>query len=203
MYLNDFTTILSMKDCNNIAAKNRLNQHVPEFQTFLQLSEAILKTNGVYNPIVVEIGVLDSSQKEFYAQLLNAEYYGIDINPKSGADLIGDSGNLNMVHRLLDLLEDRKPDLIFIDGLHTYEGVKRDFELYAPLAKYIVGVHDILTPKNSPNDSVDVARFWKEVWEENKNDTIVTIRHHNKKPNNVFNGRPLGIGVVIKGQVTI
>ena len=203
MNLNDFTSILAKKDCNNISAKNRLNQHIPEFQTFLQLSDTILKTNKCYKPLVVEIGVLDSSQKEFYAQLLNAEYYGIDINPKSGADLIGDSGTLDMVHRLLDLLDDRKPDLVFIDGLHTYEGIKADYELYAPLAKYIVGVHDILTPKLTPNDSVDVMRFWKEVWEENKEDTIVTIRHHNSRPANVFNGRPLGIGVVIKGQVTI
>jgi len=195
-----FNEILKKRDCSNISAKNRLNQHVPEFQTFLQLSDAILRSNSVEKPVVVEIGILDGSQKEFYEQLLNAEYIGIDINPNSSADIIGDSGSVDTVHKLLDLLDDRTPDLVFIDGLHTYDGVKADYEMYAPLANYIIGVHDILTPKLTPRDSVDVARFWKEVWEENKDDTIVTIRHHNSRPANVFNGRPLGIGVVIKGQ---
>lgn len=37
--------------------------------------------------------------------------------------------------KIIKLLKDHKLDLLFIDGDHTYEGVKKDFEMYAPLVK--------------------------------------------------------------------
>lgn len=33
-------------------------------------------------------------------------------------------------------------DFIYIDALHTYEGVKRDIELWLPKAKHFIGGHD-------------------------------------------------------------
>jgi predicted O-methyltransferase YrrM len=54
-------------------------------------------------------------------------------------------------------------DLIFIDGDHTYDSVRRDYELYAPLVREngIVAFHDIVT---GPHDAVgDAPRFWREV----------------------------------------
>ena len=54
-------------------------------------------------------------------------------------------------------------DLVFIDGDHTYESVRRDYELYAPLVRAagIVAFHDIV---EGPYEAVgEVPRFWREV----------------------------------------
>jgi predicted O-methyltransferase YrrM len=56
-------------------------------------------------------------------------------------------------------------DFLFIDGDHSYVGIKSDFLEYGPLVKSggIIALHDI-SIYNSPNQS-DVSRFWKEIRE--------------------------------------
>jgi predicted O-methyltransferase YrrM len=58
----------------------------------------------------------------------------------------------------------RQPlDLLFIDGDHAYESVRRDYELYAPLVRTggLIAFHDIV---HGPESSVGgVPRFWREV----------------------------------------
>jgi predicted O-methyltransferase YrrM len=53
-------------------------------------------------------------------------------------------------------------DLAFIDGDHTYDSVRRDYELYALLVREngIVAFHDIVT---GPQDAVGDAPRWHEV----------------------------------------
>jgi 23S rRNA U2552 (ribose-2'-O)-methylase RlmE/FtsJ len=64
---------------------------------------------------------------------------------------------------LLKILTGRKIDLLFIDGDHTYNGVKRDWHLYSPLIKKngLAVLHDILFHPKVPKCKVDV--FWKEI----------------------------------------
>lgn len=59
------------------------------------------------------------------------------------------------------LLGERKVDFLFIDGDHTYEGVKQDWELYSPLVRPggLVAFHDIA----KSYDDTQVARFWNEL----------------------------------------
>jgi predicted O-methyltransferase YrrM len=54
-------------------------------------------------------------------------------------------------------------DVLFIDGDHTYEGVRRDYELYAPLVRSggVIAFHDIV---DGPETSVGgVPRFWRAI----------------------------------------
>lgn len=65
--------------------------------------------------------------------------------------------------RVSTLLEGKEVDLLFIDGDHSYDGVKSDFEMYSPLVRTggIVAFHDIVTGPES--DVGGVPRFWREL----------------------------------------
>jgi len=197
-----FIELLEGTEANDIRkVGQRLNQHLPEWQTFLEFVDSLFASRGVKNPVVVEIGILDGAQKRFYERILNATYIGIDVNPNAPAAIIGDSRSNAVLDQLKKILDGREIDLLFIDGLHTYEAAKSDYEKYSPLVRHITALHDILTPKLTPKDTVDVIRFWEELKNTNTKDTLITIQHHNPRPATVFNGRPLGIGIVLKGQV--
>jgi len=66
-------------------------------------------------------------------------------------------------NRVLDLLQGRRLDFLFIDGDHSYAGVKKDFEMYAPLVKGggMVAFHDIVHHPTYPR--CEVEKFWNEV----------------------------------------
>jgi predicted O-methyltransferase YrrM len=65
--------------------------------------------------------------------------------------------------RVLRLLRDEPLDFVFIDADHSYEGVSRDFEMYAPLVRSggMVAFHDIVTHRQGT--PCEVERFWNEV----------------------------------------
>lgn len=55
-------------------------------------------------------------------------------------------------------------DMVFIDGDHTYEGVKSDWENYGKLGRIVV-FHDIADPgkANKRREVIEVKRFWDEL----------------------------------------
>jgi len=67
-------------------------------------------------------------------------------------------------------------DVLFLDGDHTYDGVKHDFLSYSPLVRPggIVAFHDIAEhPKGAGGD---VPRFWNEVKTSYRHEEIVENR---------------------------
>ena len=72
-----------------------------------------------------------------------------------------DSHDIDTLAFVGELLE-TQIDLLFIDGDHTYEGVRRDFEMYSPLVKPggLIALHDILPHPDVPD--CDVDRFWND-----------------------------------------
>ncbi len=178
---------------NRLPYRGDLMQDSSEWLGFMEFVSAYFENRGIIKPLVVEIGVYCGAAREFYEQLLGAEYIGIDINPKSPCDIIGDSADPRTIATLKTILRGRKIDLLFIDGDHGYEAVKRDYELYAPQAKHLVVLHDIIARRDGALTSIEVCRFWTELLA-----TENTI---------VFKGRgwctpgrqtPIGIGIILK-----
>jgi hypothetical protein len=64
---------------------------------------------------------------------------------------------------LVSTLSGRPIDFLFIDGDHTYNGVKRDFELYSPLVckEGLIGFHDVAP--HVPDGTYGVRRLWDEL----------------------------------------
>jgi cephalosporin hydroxylase len=82
--------------------------------------------------------------------------------PAQRIDLLrADSHDPATLQRLRDLLSGRPVDVLFVDGDHSYDGVRRDFEVYAPLVRPggLVAFHDIV----QGGEDIGVPRFWEEL----------------------------------------
>jgi len=142
----------------NAAMAKPPSQGIFEWGLFLEFIEAYFKNRGIKQPIVVEIGTRRNRQKAFYEQVLDAVHIGIDISSKhSIPDILGDSHDKKTLETLKAILNGMPVNLLFIDGDHNYEAVKRDYEIYAPLVENIVVLHDISSPKYG------VQIFWEEL----------------------------------------
>ncbi len=74
-----------------------------------------------------------------------------------------DSHDLHTREKIRELLGGRKLDLLFIDGDHSYDGVKKDFETYSPLVAGggMIAFHDIVNRREA--GACGVPGFWREL----------------------------------------
>jgi predicted O-methyltransferase YrrM len=96
------------------------------------------------------------------------------LGRKPGIQLIrADSHCEETLGKLKTLLKGGEVDFLFIDGDHTYPGVKQDFYMYSPLVRKggIVALHDIVI--HDPKTGCEVDRFWNEVKLGHRNVEIV------------------------------
>ncbi len=80
-----------------------------------------------------------------------------------------DSHDEKTLARVRALLDGQALDFLMIDGDHTFEGVKQDYEMYAPLVReggYIAfhdTLHDASTETKDISYKIEVGRFWKSI----------------------------------------
>lgn len=163
--------------------------------------EALAKEVKVHNPnIVMEIGTklggtfytwsryfeeasaiisLDLPGGEFgggYTER-RAKFYENFAPDKKTEFFLADSHQESTKSTIENWLEtefpDQKIDFLFIDGDHTYAGVKQDFEMYRDFVADggIIAFHDIVEHPNDPDCEVD--ELWMELKQEYRTKEII------------------------------
>jgi predicted O-methyltransferase YrrM len=93
-------------------------------------------------------------------------YRGVEKGPLNdhGCEILnGDSHDPDTRVALVGMLKGEPIDILFIDGDHTFAGVKSDFEMFSDLVRPggIIALHDICDHPKNP--SVKVKAFWDSV----------------------------------------
>jgi predicted O-methyltransferase YrrM len=125
---------------------------------------------------VVEIGTARGGSLYIWARYFEPDkIISIDVNhsrkqialfnhftPKETTFIRASSYSPTTVNRVKDILDGDDIDLLFIDGDHRYEGVKKDFEYYSPMVRPggRICFDDI---SETPRTGIEVAKFWREV----------------------------------------
>lgn len=165
-----------MVNFKRIASKSKASQGENELEWLLRNVAAIKPQ------VVVEIGVhlghsLKAWRDAFKPKLLigiqdeiNQELY--DRADNIGASLIkGDSHEKTTQLTLKAMLRGEQVDFLFIDGDHTYEGVKSDYIMYSNFVRKggIIAFHDAAI---TDHPLVDVYKFLEKLVQEDINITI-------------------------------
>lgn len=111
-----------------------------------------------------------SIDKQHTAQ--SAEFVGTFARERQKITcLSADSSRSETVTFVQEWLAANRLDLLFIDGDHSLPGVRRDFQLYAPMVRHggLVGLHDIIPDSRTrygiqtSSDTGDVPRYWRQL----------------------------------------
>lgn len=164
---------LTIEECENLFTSWRAVQKPGEFIPLLRRAGELPAKN------VMEIGVyLGGTLRSWQAVLpedgciiaLDSNLSMLDTSIRVCRERLPETNFIELdstlplaVERTKCLLDGRMLDVLWIDGDHTYNGVKSDYDLFNPFVRPggLIAFHDIIVHTNQP--WVGVPVFWKEV----------------------------------------
>lgn len=133
---------------------------------------------------VLEIGVRHGGTSALWHGLCTGLVVGVDWEGQDGLgkgtrglhyllrkyyprfrSVVGDSQLLKTRREVQDCLDDGLFDFVFVDGDHSYQGVRHDFLAYSALLSVggCIAFHDIVDTPTTRNAGQGVFRFWNEL----------------------------------------
>lgn len=156
-------------------------------EEILALAEAVISINP---KTILEIGTCNGGTFFIWANLASNLAITCDLNKSKIRDelyhsfpppdskckvipLAGDSHDQQFLETVKNILDGNQVDFLFIDGDHTEEGVRSDYNMYSPLVRSggIIAFHDIL--EKQPIPSNQVFYFWDEIKKSTKTEEFV------------------------------
>jgi len=169
------------------AAFNNFNGVIRPLQNRSEIQQLLDQVKARKPKRILEIGTANGGTLFLFCQVAAADAVAISVDLPGGwfgggypawkklvyRDFVRPNQQLHLLRadshsdetfaRVKEILGDTKLDFMFIDGDHTYDGVKQDYlryrELCAPDA--LIGFHDIVP--NATDPDCEVPRFWNEL----------------------------------------
>ncbi len=161
-----------------------------------ELARALAEVGRLRPRVIVEIGSHLGGTLNAWMRIARpgATLVSIDLQPPGQAgtarvlSITGDSHDPAVLERLNAALGGRPIDFLFIDGDHTYEGIRADLVTFAPLVRAggLIGLHDIV--RDARREDFGVWRLWNELRERHRTSELVDV--HGRR----FGG--MGIGLI-------
>ena len=147
---------------------HKIQQKIEEWKSFLEFA---INQNV---KMAMEIGCYDGgsshSLASFVENLTTLDYNNparFDINqiPCSYKYIGGNSHDAGVISQICGHIQPKSLDLLFIDGDHSYAGVKLDFNNFKHLVKDggLICFHDIVDSRYHRSAGCTVALFWNEI----------------------------------------
>jgi cephalosporin hydroxylase len=167
---------------------------------FLQVRSEIASLGNIVKELkpktVLEIGTRKGGTLFLFSRLADAEATVVSVDlpggefgggypewkielyqsfrlPQQTMHLVRADSHAPETHERVQSIFGRNPiDFVFLDGDHTYEGVKKDFEFYSKLVRKggVIAFHDIAN--HPPESSCRVDKFWNEIKKEDSKELI-------------------------------
>ena len=163
-----------------------------EFEPFLEL----IRLHNQTLPKIIEIGSYAGGTAAMMAEYADF-VISVDINrPLMGGENIiyitGSSHDPDILHEVKSEIfmksaiftDDDEPgvmaDVLFIDGDHSLEGVKKDFEIFKELVRPggMVAFHDIVDTPHHREQGCLVGEFWNSIKANYKYQELITAPEH-------------------------
>jgi predicted O-methyltransferase YrrM len=161
-----------------VCVSYKIQQKKTEFLWLLDKIRSISNFNGMS----MDIGAYDGGSSAGFSFLCKKQIT-LDIVPQRynpdrfsqhcNYSYYAANSHLDLVKtKINDILNGTSIDFLFIDGDHTYTGVKKDYEMYQEFVKPsgIIALHDIT---QHPDGGSHVDQLWKELKVKNKTEEII------------------------------